>query len=139
MTHALMLAQAVVDIPKNAIVETIWGLVGVMVILITILSLVIMIQKVFGRKPPLEKEFSTLRKELYEVNGRTKKALEKEINGQATRIDGVETDLEDIKLDRQRKWEHLTDEMHAIDSKVSHLTGRVEAVLRKMETYEPRK
>jgi hypothetical protein len=122
----MMLAQAVVDIGKGETLSTLWGLIGIMVLAITVLTFIILIQKVFGRKPPIDKALAALRQEIYHANGSIKKELSK-------RIDGVEVDVEEIKLDRERKWTQLQTEMKSLELKFATMTGRIETVLSKLE------
>lgn len=121
-----ILAQAVVDVPMSDTTKTLAGLIGVMVLIITVLTCVILIKKVFGRTPPLDAEFKKLRSEFYEKTGSVKKELNH-------RLDGVEQDIEEIKLDRERKWQELRNEYHALEMQFAKLTGRIEAVLKKIE------
>jgi hypothetical protein len=128
-----MLAQTAIDIPLSDTMKTVVGLIGVMTLGITILTFVTLVKKVFGRTPPLDKEFAKLRAEFYEVNGRTKKAIEKDLAASAHRMDGIDQEIEEIKVDRERKWAQLQNEIHALDLKLANMLGRVDFLIRKIE------
>lgn len=128
-----MLAQTTMEIPMPETMKVIVGLIGVMTLGITVLSFVILVKKVFGRTPPLEAEFRKIRSELYEVNGRTKKEVAKDISALSIRTDSIEVEIDDIKLDRERKWQELRTEYHQLDNKLAMMSGRLEFIIRKLD------
>jgi hypothetical protein len=128
-----IIAQAVVDVPLSDTMKTLVGIIGLMVLVITVLTCVLLIKKVFGRTPPLDQEFKKLRSEIYEVSGRVKKEIGKDINELSARTNEVEGEIEEIKLDRERKWQALQGEIHALDIKLAKMMSNVEFIIRRMD------
>lgn len=127
-----LLAQAVVDVPMNDTMKTLIGLIGVMVLVITVLSCVLLIKKVFGRTPPLDAEFKKMRSEIYEVSNRVKKEVGKDISELSARANEIEGEIEEIKIDRERKWQELQREYHELDKKLATLTERIGNLILKL-------
>ena len=124
MSHSV-LAQATMEIPMSDTLKTLVGLIGVMVLIITVLTCVILVKKVFGRTPPLTDELKKLRSEIYKETGGVRKDL-------TLRMDGVDAEIEEIKIDRERKWKELTGEYHKLDTKIATLTERITNVLSRL-------
>ena len=135
MSHSAtgILAQAVVDVSMSDTMKALAGLIGVMVLIITALSCVLLIKKVFGRTPPLDAEFKKLRSELYEVSNRVKKEVGKDTIELSNRVNEIEGDIEEIKIDRERKWQALTNEYHQLDNKLTRLDERLEQIIKHLK------
>jgi chorismate synthase len=128
-----LLAQTTMEIPMPDTMKTLIGLIGIMTLGITVLTFVTLVKKVFGRTPPLEAEFKKIRSELYEVSNRTKKEVAKDISALSGRADSIEGEIEDIKLDRERKWQEIRNEYHQLDNKLAMMSGRLEFIIRKLD------
>jgi hypothetical protein len=120
-----LLAQAVTDIPLSDAMKTLVGLIGVMLLGITILTFFLLVKRVFGRTPPLDMEFKKLRTELYETSNRVKKEVGKDISELSNRTNEIENEIEEIKVDRERKWQELRTEYHQLDNKLTRLDERI--------------
>jgi predicted nuclease with TOPRIM domain len=128
-----IIAQAVLDVPMSDTLKTLIGLIGIMVLIITVLTCVLLIKRVFGRTPPLETEFKKLRSEIYETSNRAKKELTKDISDLNERSEKIENEIEEIKLDRERKWNELRKEYHGLELTIAKMLGRFDEVLNQLK------
>lgn len=125
-----MLAQAVVDIPVSDTMKTLLGLIGIMVLAITVLTFVLLCKKVFGRKPSINKELADLEKRLVGHVAHQKNSALKEMSGRQAedrrRIEQLEEQYRQMQLDRERKWAELQREMKELSETLSFLRGKFE-------------
>ena len=125
-----ILAQAVVDIPVNDTMKTLLGLIGVMVLAITVLTFWLLCKKLFGRKPPLSKELAELKKEMLgHVMHQKNSALKEMGNRHAEhqrRIEQLEEQYRQMQLDRERKWAELQKEIKELSETLSFMRGKFE-------------
>ena len=132
-----LLGQAVLDVPMSDTMKVLGGLIGVMVLIITALSCVLLIKKVFGRKPSVTKELeqnaASLRKEMYHGLGSAKKEMLGKLSEQGQRITELEELYKEMQLDRERKWNELKQEYHQLDNKLAVMHGRMEFLIKKLE------
>ena len=128
-----LLAETAIDLPLSDTMQSLVGLIGVMTLAITVLTFWLLIKKVFGRNPPLDKEFTKLRSEIYETTNRAKKEMTKDLAVIQSRAEQLETEIEEIKMDRERKWQSLQGEIHALDIKIAKLMSNVEFIIRRMD------
>jgi len=124
-----------IDAPVNIIAtqQTLWGLVGLLAVIYLVFAVVIQAKKLFGRKPAIDDDLKKLRQEIYHSAGKVKKDLNVDFESLEDRFDKIVEDINDIKLDRERKWQQLTAEYHSLDLKLATLTGRIETLLKKLE------
>lgn len=132
-----MLAQTVIDIPLTDTMKTVVGLLGVITLAVMVLTFVILIKKVFGRKPSIGKELSdnskALRSELYQVNGSTKKELNARFYALEKRVDKQDERFEELQLHLARQFAEARAEYHTLELAVAKLTGRIEALIEKLD------
>ena len=126
----MMLAQTVIDIPLTDTMKTVVGLIGIITLAVMVLTFVILVNKVFGRKPSIGKELSdhsmALRSELYQVNGHTKKELNARFYALEKRVDAHDARFEELVLANTRQGKEIAHELTEIRETLGFIRGRFE-------------
>lgn len=121
------------EIPVSDTMKTMLGLIGLMTLGITVLTFVHLVKKTFGRTPPIDDQFKKVRSEIYETTNRAKKEIGKDISALQRRADEITSEIEEIKLDRERKWNELRAEYHTLELTMAKVLGRLEEALKKLD------
>ena len=125
-----VLAQANVEVPWRYLPDWLFGLIAFLSVTLLALLVIYYVRKIFGRRPPIDDELDSrdrrLRSEIYHAKNSVLKEL-------GSRLARTENEIEEIKIDRERKWTLLTQEYHQLDLKLAHLAGRMEALIEKLE------
>lgn len=121
----MLLAQANTEIPWQYFPPWLFGFLGFLSVVLLALMVIYYFKKVFGRRPPIDDALKDMVKHFKAELAREKNSVLKEVRLKleplVDRVEKIESSLEDIQLDRQRKWEELSKEMHAIAINVAEL------------------
>lgn len=119
-----------IDVPPDAIAHAIPSILWILFFVLLCLGIWNQGKKAFGRRPPIDDELEAREKKLRGEIAHAKNSVRKELGD---RITDVEEIVGNIQVDRERKWAEWKNEIHAVDSKVERLLGRIESVFKKVE------
>jgi hypothetical protein len=118
------------DIPLSAFTGWLPGLLAFLFLIALLLTIWNAGKNAFGRRLPIDDELEARDKRLHGEIYHAKNSVRKEL---ADRLDKAETAIEDMRLDRERKWKELGVEYSDLKSSVDYMRGRVDALLKKLE------
>lgn len=134
----MILADVLPPIPWSTTGQWLLGLFAFVAVIGSVLFTINQAKKLFGRTPPLDEELSRKHKKIFgEIEhgkNAVKKELRAEMHAQTERIEKLEERYDELQLDRERKWNTLQKEMHELELKLATFTGRIEQLLKKLES-----
>lgn len=123
-----ILSQAVLDTPWKYFPPWLFGFIGFLSVVLLGLMVIYYMRKVFGRKPPIAEEMKGIVKLLRGEIHREKNSVLKEVGLRLSplvdRVQKNEDAIEEIQLDRTRKWEALTRSINEVANNVAFLRGQ---------------
>ena len=128
---------AEIDVPVSELTHWLPGLIGLLFVVALMLSIWNQGKKAFGRTPPLDDQLkqmvATLRGEIHREKNSALKEYKLKLAPVAARVAKSEEAVLEIQLERQRHWNLMTGQMHALELRFATMTGRIDALLKKME------
>lgn len=116
-----------IDVPLKTLVDSVPNWIAFLFLAALVLVVWNQGKKAFGLKPPLDDQLkqmvTTLRGEIHREKNSALKEFKLKLAPIVERVAKSESDIEEIQLDRQRKWEKLTTEIHGIATDVAYMRG----------------
>jgi DNA repair exonuclease SbcCD ATPase subunit len=129
-----LIAEINPPVPWSVTGNFVYGLLGLIGVLVLVLTVVEKIKSVFGRKPPLEEEMKGKHKRLFgeieHAKNSVKKELRAEMAADRQRLNKLEEYYEDMQIDRERKWQELKKDYHALEVSFVKSIARLEEALK---------
>jgi hypothetical protein len=123
----MILAQ-MPDVPWTVTSKWVWGLMGFLGCVWLVFAVCIQAKRLFGRTPPIQDELERREKKLRGEIMHQKNSALKEMRSVLTpliaRVEKAENDIEEMQLDRSRKWAELQKEIHTIAQDVAFIRGQ---------------